>query len=81
MTVAEMWDLIGAGGATATLLVVLVLLLREDLVTGRAYRREIDRSEKLNAQAGETTLLTKRLLDVIETYTEQQRRNGNGGDR
>jgi len=76
MTVGEMWDLIGAGGATATLLIVVVLLLREDLVTGRAYRREIDRSEKLNAQAGETVTLTRRLLDVIDQYTEQRRDGG-----
>jgi len=76
MTVGEMWDLIGAGGATATLLIVVVLLLREDLVTGRAYRREIDRSEMLNAQAGETVTLTRRLLDVIDQYTEQRRDGG-----
>ena len=69
MTVGELWELIASGGVPAALLIVVVLFLREDIVSGKAYRREIDRSEKLNAQATETVLLTKRLLDAIDQYT------------
>ncbi len=66
MTASEMWDMIGAGGATATLLIVLVLILREDLVPGRAYRREVQRVEKLQDQADEVIVLSQRLLDAIK---------------
>lgn len=73
MTVGELWDVVGAGGATALLLIVLVMIVREDLVTGKQYRREVDRAEKLNSQASEVTVLTRRLLDVIEEYTRHNR--------
>ena len=71
MTLAELWGLIRTGGVPATLLIVVALFLREDIVAGKAYRREIDRAEKLNAQAGETVMLSKRMLDVIDQYTRQ----------
>ena len=76
MTVTDMWDLISAGGATATLLIVVVLLLREDLTPGSETRRERARADALNQQAAEVTLLTKRLLDLIEDYTRHQQQGG-----
>lgn len=65
MTAAEMWDMIGAGGASAVLLIVLVLILREDLVPGRTFRRESGRVEKLQDQADEIVLLSQQLLNAI----------------
>lgn len=67
---SSLWELIASGGVPATLLVVLLMVLREDIVTGRAYRREIERSERLNQQAQEALDQTKRLLAVVDTYAK-----------
>lgn len=65
MTATEMWDMIGAGGTTATLLIVLILILREELVPGRTYRRACQREEKLQDQADEIVLLSQKLIAAI----------------
>jgi len=66
-----MWALVSSGGTTATLLIVLWLLLTERLTTGAQTQRERQRSEQANQQADAHQELLKRVLLSAEDSLQQ----------
>lgn len=73
MAAVDMWDLISRGGLVAALLIYIVMGQREDIVSGKAYRREIDRATKADEQAERSRQLIERLLTAIETMDRMGR--------
>lgn len=71
MTAADMWALVSSGGTTATLLIVLWLLLTERLTTGAQTQRERQRSEMADQQADAHQELLKRVLLSAEDSLQQ----------
>jgi len=75
MTLADAWAVVGGGGVGATLLLVVFLFIREDIVAGRTHRREIDRNEKLSAVFERMISLSERMTDIIEAVDHPAERN------
>ncbi|HQW88600.1 MAG TPA: hypothetical protein PK478_02055 [Nitrospira sp.] len=71
MTAADMWALVSSGGTTATLLIVLWLVLTERLTTGTQTQRERDRALAADAQADKHQELLQRVLSSAEESLQE----------